>query len=1240
MTRARLRIVGCLLIASAGLAAEVAAQSPNDGREALIGLARVRRDAGDPEGARVFFERASGILSLSPGEQAEYFWVLTDARPAEAVALARRLLRAAPAEDQIRDRAIAAAVTIRDEAAVTELATAGRQRSSNDARWPRHLAESALRRNRPAEAARLYAAALAARGAEDRDRVGLALAREAAGDAPGAMAAWSAVGESVRVSEAAWTASFLRALAGTAAPAVAAAAFEPWVRRWPGDVAMREMLVELWARAGQPARALAALEPLTLRPLTREAAVQRWTRREVDLALAAADPARAIRALDRLDAAHVTTRTDRVRHVALLIDSGDVGRAVDRLGTWPCGPDLFAQAERLPEPAGTHVMFDAVRRASGSCGSDDRLTRRTLDRLVAEGRHGDAISVLALLPAETRGQRDLRRLSGQLALWTGHASDAVVWLEPLRRETPEDRAAADALVDAYRGVGRAYDAWDVASDLAGANRWSDARILVFAEVALEADAPREAEALLDRLAPGADIGRARHVLRARAALALGRPGDARRMLAEVPVTDLPAQGALALIDSTLAVQGRLAALTVARQVARDDVAWKDVFARRVMLELLVDPASASSLRAQLAALDSALTLVVDIEVALAREDADQALALLDSAAIDTDRLADLRATAQGATPRSAEILSRLRTTRPGFTPFEIREADLAWQLNRTDEAFDRLAAIHASMPDHQPAAVALARALAARGRHRDAVDLIARIAPEADRTLAAHTVLAASLQALAAAEVPPVALQVDDLARARVLASSARWADALTAIEGLVARDAGHRDALRFRADVLSWAGAHEAAIAAFDEYIAVAPLDLDARRQQARVAGWSGAFADAKRRYRAVAAAWPDHAALAAEAAAKSAFFDGRWRLAAGLYRAWLALEPDNAEARFELAEAEQAAGNPAAAEAERLSLEARAEGHATAREARDRAALRARASATLATELRAANGYEGRRLLDVAATGARIEQTWGAGGRVQLAAEGARLSAVAARERLGGARAGVAAAWRLDRLVIDGAVSRSAYDGAARDVTEGLARLTWQADDRWSASAGVSRHTLAESLASVSGGLAQSGPFATIAFASPTASVDLHVMSQGLSDGNARRRATVFATRTVAERWRGLRMVGWAEYLGYREASPVYYAPGNAVHIDAGAEYTQAFSRARFRGDRERSVTAGYLVGVNSRGSVFHQPTARWSIEVVPGLVLDGHLSRVQSSDYRETRFTVGLRVGGNGRFASWRD
>ena len=39
------------------------------------------------------------------------------------------------------------------------------------------------------------------------------------------------------------------------------------------------------------------------------------------------------------------------------------------------------------------------------------------------------------------------------------------------------------------------------------------------------------------------------------------------------------------------------------------------------------------------------------------------------------------------------------------------------------------------------------------------------------------------------------------------------------------------------------------------------------------------------------------------AEAAAKTAFLDARWDTAIGAYREWLVLEPDNVEARFELA-------------------------------------------------------------------------------------------------------------------------------------------------------------------------------------------------------------------------------------------------------------------------------------------------------------------------------------------------
>jgi predicted Zn-dependent protease len=205
----------------AGATAPVTAQDRTQ-FDALVGLARVKRNAGDTAAARRYFDQAARLRPLDQAELAEYFWVLAIAAPREAIAVGKDLLRASPSNDLVRDRVITIAATASDEQTVMDLAKEGRRLSPRDARWPRRLAESFLRRGLASDAADAYVAAAGATGADVHDQVGLALACEAAGDAARASAAWANVPPVVRAEHPEWIASYLRVLAKSG-PAAAAA---------------------------------------------------------------------------------------------------------------------------------------------------------------------------------------------------------------------------------------------------------------------------------------------------------------------------------------------------------------------------------------------------------------------------------------------------------------------------------------------------------------------------------------------------------------------------------------------------------------------------------------------------------------------------------------------------------------------------------------------------------------------------------------------------------------------------------------------------------------------------------------------------------------------------------------------------------------------------------------------------------------------------------------------------------
>jgi hypothetical protein len=198
----------------------VIAQGPNVVEwQALLGQARVKRDARDFRASADAFERAERILPLDNKTREEWFWVLVDIEPAKARLLAETLLREDRGAESVRDRAIVLAEAASDERSVARLAEAGARQNPKTALWPRRMGESRLRVRQPASAVTWLRRAVAAPDATDTDRVLLAIALEGAGDASSALRIWDGVAPAVWQRNPEWVQSRLRTLAKAAPPA-------------------------------------------------------------------------------------------------------------------------------------------------------------------------------------------------------------------------------------------------------------------------------------------------------------------------------------------------------------------------------------------------------------------------------------------------------------------------------------------------------------------------------------------------------------------------------------------------------------------------------------------------------------------------------------------------------------------------------------------------------------------------------------------------------------------------------------------------------------------------------------------------------------------------------------------------------------------------------------------------------------------------------------------------------------
>ncbi|HVQ41240.1 MAG TPA: tetratricopeptide repeat protein [Vicinamibacterales bacterium] len=881
------------LILGFGIGPAVHAQdkaATTDRFQSLMGLARVKRNAGDIAGARRYFEDARRVRPFDAQELTEYFWILAGHDSAAALVVGREVLTVTPDARNVRDRVITEAIAVADEATVRHLATEGARLQPATALWPRRLGESHLRQGQPREAAEAFARAVRAADAIIDDRAGLALSLEGAKRYAESVAAWRDVPPPARAGRIDWEKSRLRAIAAAAAPLDAAEELETWLDAHPDDDAARDLLVSVYIRAKQPGEALKVLKPVT------------------------AD--------------------ERRLQAELFVESRQYAKAASAVRSMApksgrCDVRLLTLADRLPDPTGTDLLTDLMTRPG--CNAPASWIRRGAERHVAVSNHQSALTLLKTLPAAELEQPGMVRLAGQVHVWTGDLPEGIRLLERAVKTSPDDQAAQRTLAEARQAL------------------------------------------------------------------------------------SLPVAG-------------------------------------------------------------------------------------------------------QSAIPVS--------TARP------------------------------------------------------------ISYAPPSDST---------------------------DVAPAPAAPIDTRPAN------------------LKRRADELSWSGHHAEAIRTYDAYLALMPGDLDVMRQQARVAGWSGQYGLSRRLYARAQVEAPGHAAIAAEAAAKSAFYSGRWRASADAYARWIALEPEASEARFEYAESLRADGRIAEADAALQALILAAH-HDQAIASFHRAQALRGPSVSLVTNGKSADGYQGQRLLDLSEYGGALRASFGDAGTTSLSAQGTRVRASGDQSARNGYAAGVTGTAAVSRAFsLDGRVTVWDLAASGSGIVDALARAAWRPADRWTLAVGARQEPLFENMTTVDRGLTAVGGFASATFDSPRTWFNLQFSQQSVSDDNERTRATLTFSRALSDRLRRVRVVGWAEWLRYQSSSPDYFSPSGQVRVDLGVEYTHAFRAPQFRGDRQQTFTAGYLIGTDNDGEVYHHPLARLSFEIGRGVAIDGQANWIRSDVYRETSAFVGLRLTG---------
>ncbi len=230
--------------------------------------------------------------------------------------------------------------------------------------------------------------------------------------------------------------------------------------------------------------------------------------------------------------------------------------------------------------------------------------------------------------------------------------------------------------------------------------------------------------------------------------------------------------------------------------------------------------------------------------------------------------------------------------------------------------------------------------------------------------------------------------------------------------------------------------------------------------------------------------------------------------------------------------------------------------------------------------TNGKSADGYQGQRLLDLSEYGGALRGVFGSAGATTLSAQGTRVRASGDQSARNGYAAGVTGTAAVSRaFALDGRVTVWDIAASGSGIVDALARAAWRPADRWTLAIGARQEPLFENMTTVDRGLTAVGGFAAATFDSTRTWFNIQFAQQTVSDDNERTRATLTFSRALSDRLRAVRVVGWAESLRYQSASPDYFSPSGQLRVDLGVEYTHAFRAPQFRGDRQQTITAGYL-------------------------------------------------------------
>ncbi len=886
----------------------------------------------------------------------------------------------------------------------------------------------------------------------------------------------------------------------TGRPMDATAVLEPLAAAAPASAAALNTLVDAYRSQGRAANAWAVAERLL-------AAGSLPDPRRLDLAEVAIEAEAPERAFEIADAISRTATGDEPASGALHTRAGVIaGRALAAAANpaaalWRLQPVVNADAppaaivallEATVAMRGAAAALDLAGRWGLSRRDDaDLLARLALWSLVDGDRTMSAR--LAARVGELSVER-ARLLSAELALAGRHPAEAATVLAPILAVTPGHPAALDLAASAAAAEGHLDEARALSARLLV--RTPNAVRIAVREAGWLAEAMPGEETMARLVALQSDHPSrldARLAL-ARAHLRAGRVAEALSVLGDgvAQWQALPEDGVRLAVGALRQRRAPADALAVLRGSMAESL---DLRLTAAELTAAVEgPATATAAFERLVA-DDRCTPFVFTAWARATQDPAQRLA----------------------------IVRRGHSRFPDTIDLAEDLAIAAWVAGRNDEALAAARAAIDAEPDRVGPWFVAAKALSASGDRPGLLALLDRFGARfmSKPDVVADLVSLASGLVLGPAD--PIAARALDwtahllaadpsldnvvAARARVLAAIERWDDAVALLDLGLARTPRHPALLRLRADVLSYRGHFGPALAAYDAYLAVAPDDVEARRQQARVAGWGQRYDRSLALYDALRERASGMAAITAEREAKAAYYSGAWHDAVPAYERWLAIEPDDREARFELAQCLDRIGDLVRADREFGTLASKLPLHRQALEAREQLAARSAVRVGPVGEAESSNGYGGQRLLERSRAGWRVERLPGLDTEWGLGFESSRRGASAPHVQETGYDAALSASRRVNPDVqLRGTVGAERNAWSRPALLVGQLGIDWRPGDVWRVEAGLARRSFLENATTLRDGMALTGVEFGLLAAKPAWSVALRGTADEVSGDNRR--------------------------------------------------------------------------------------------------------------------------------------